>query len=223
MTGAVTHPRRRGGRQFIPRPPVWSEETDTPWELGSHWTTDQLTTGLPEKSEPARPTFADAKMSAVLVVLADGADGAEVLLTRRSMHMRSHRGEMSFPGGRSDPGETPVETALREAEEEVGLDTSAPRIVGELPHLSTVVSHSYIVPVVCRMEHRPALSPQTDEADRVMWTPISDLTLPGTYHLEHWGHPPLDRPLHFFDLDDETIWGATAHMLVKLLVRSAQH
>ena len=223
MTGAAAHPRRPGGRQFIPRPPVWTEETDTPWGLGERWDADQLTVGVPNRSEPASPTFADAKLSAVLVVLADGADGAEVLLTRRSMHMRSHRGEMSFPGGRSDPGETPVETALREAQEEVGLDTSAPRIIGELPHLSTVVSHSYIVPVVARMDHRPTLSPQTEEADRVMWTPISDLTLPGTYHLERWGHAPLDRPLHFFDLDDETIWGATAHMLVKLLEIGPRH
>ena len=50
-----------------------------------------------------------------------------------------------------------------------------------------------------------------------MWTPIADLTKPGTYHSERWGIPPLDRPLHFFLLDDETVWGATARMLVDLL------
>lgn len=210
-------PRRPGGHQAIPRPEVWSEESIPPWELDSSWSTDELLAGVPDHSAPATPTFAGAKVSAVLVAIADGDAGAEVLLTRRSMHMRNHRGEMSFPGGRCDPGETPVETALREAEEEVGLDPMSPSVVGELPHLSTVVSRSYIVPVVARMEDRPILTPQTDEADRVLWTPIAEFTRPGTYHLERWGHAPLDRPLHFFDLDDETVWGATAYMLFELL------
>ena len=62
----------------------------------------------------------DARHSAVLVPLYDGPDGAEVLLTRRSQALRNHRGEVSFPGGRMDPGETPLQTALREAHEEVG-------------------------------------------------------------------------------------------------------
>ena len=211
--------RRSGGRQVIPRPEVWTEESDPPWEVGTRWTVDELIAGVPVHSAPATPTFAGAKVSAVLIALADGEEGAEVLLTRRSMHMRNHRGEMSFPGGRSDPGESPVETALREAEEEIGLDPGAPTVVGELPHLSTVVSRSYIVPVVSRMDRRPTLVPQTDEADRVMWTPIFELTRPGTYHIERWGSPPFDRPLHFFDLDDETIWGATAYMLFELLTR----
>ena len=55
----------------------------------------------------------------------------------------------------------------------------------------------------------------------MLWTPISELTAPGVYHVERWGAPPLDRPLHFFELDDETVWGATAHMLVDLLSAAA--
>ncbi|MGA9275910.1 MAG: CoA pyrophosphatase [Ilumatobacter sp.] len=169
------------------------------------------------ESMPVLPPFPDARNSAVLLVLADGPQGAEVLLTRRSMQLRNHRGEISFPGGRCDPGETPIETALREAHEEVGLDARRPTVVGELEHLSTIVSKSYIVPVVATLDERLDLSPQTFEADRVMWTPIAELTRPGTYHRERWGLPPLDRPLHFFDLDDETVWGATARILVDLL------
>ena len=213
--------RRPGGRQVIPRPAVWTEERDAPWPAGARWSTDELVADLPPAaSTPAVPTFPGAKVSAVLVALADGADGAEVLLTRRSMHLRNHRGEVSFPGGRGDPGETPVDTALREAHEEVGLDPVRPVVVGELSHLSTVVSRSYIVPVVARLDHRPPLVPTSHETDRVMWTPITELTRPGTYHRERWGRAPLDRPLHFFHLDDETIWGATAHMLVQLLTRA---
>jgi 8-oxo-dGTP pyrophosphatase MutT (NUDIX family) len=168
------------------------------------------------------PSFPDARVSAVLIALFDGDDGPEVLLTRRSMHMRNHRGEISFPGGRLDPGETPVQTALREAEEEVGLDPDLPVVVGELAHLNTIVSRSYIVPVVSVLEERPAVEPRTGEVDRVMWTPLAELTRPGTYRMERWGTAPMDRPLHFFELDDETVWGATAHMLVDLLTYSSR-
>ena len=209
--------RRPGGNQHIPRPAVWTEHHDAPWETHARWTVDELLAPVPAAAGPVAPSFPDARISAVLIALADGPDGAEVLLTRRSMELSSHRGEISFPGGRLDPGETPIETALREADEEVGLDPTAPVVVGELEHLNTIVSRSYIVPVVSRVDHRPELAPQTMEVDRVMWTPIGELTRPGTYRVERWGSPPLDRPLHFFELDDETVWGATAHMLVELL------
>jgi len=213
-------PRRPGGAQRIPRPEVWSAHDETPWPLGAAPTAEQVLRAVPHSSSPVAPAFAGARVSAVLVAVADGPNGAEVLLTRRSMELRSHRGEISFPGGRLDPGETPPETALREAHEEVGLDPAASSLVGELDHLNTVVSHSYIVPVVGRLDSRPPLEPRTMEVDRVLWTPIAELTRPGTYRLETWGQPPFERPLHFFELDDETIWGATAHMLVDLLTRS---
>ena len=212
--------RRPGGNQQIPRPDVWTEHHDPPWEMNATWTIDDLLIDLPQQSAPLLPSFPDARVSAVLIALVEGERGAEVLLTRRSMLLRNHRGEISFPGGRLDPGETPLETALRESHEEVGLDPSLPRIVGELGHLNTIVSRSYIVPIVSVLPERPDLSPRTSEVDRVLWTPLSELTRPGTYRMERWGHPPLDRPLHFFELDDETVWGATAHMLVDLLTRA---
>ncbi len=221
--------RRPGGAQKIPRPVAWTADHNAPWPLGGAPTASDLLAPLPSAQAPITPAFSGARISAVLVALIDGPTGAEVLLTRRSMEMRHHRGEVSFPGGRLDPGETPLDTALREAHEEVGLDPAASTIVGELTHLNTVVSRSYIVPIVARLDHRPELEPQTMEVDRVLWTPISELMRPGTYHaenwhvenwhVENWGDPPLDRPLHFFELDDETVWGATAHMLVDLITR----
>lgn len=213
--------RRAGGNQTIPRPDVWSEDRETPWVSPHEWTIDGLVSAVEPRSVAPAPAFPDARLSAVLIALAEGPTGPEVLLTRRSMMLRNHRGEISFPGGRMDPGETPVETALRESCEEVGLDPSLPRIVGELEHLNTIVSRSYIVPIVSVLPDRPTdLAPLTGEVDRVLWTPIADLTREGTYHLERWGTPPMDRLLHFFDLDDETVWGATAHMLVNLLSRA---
>ena len=155
----------------------------------------------------------------MLVALADGEEGAEVLLTRRSRHLRTHKGEISFPGGRMDPGETPAETALREAHEEVGLDPTLVTLFAELDHLSTVVSRSHIVPVVGRLPAVVPLGPASPEVERVMWLPLAELVRPDTYHSERWGRSPTDRLLHFFELDDETVWGATAHMLVDLLSR----
>ena len=116
-----------------------------------------------------------------------------MLLTRRSRHLRSHRGEVSFPGGRIDPGETPAGAALREAFEEVGLDPGAPRVVGELDHLSTVSSRSHIVPVVATLPGRPIVHPASAEVERVLHVPLADLLRPGTYREERWGSPPLDR------------------------------
>jgi 8-oxo-dGTP pyrophosphatase MutT (NUDIX family) len=215
-------PPRRGGDQQIPRPDVWTEHDRPPWPPGVSTAVGDLVDPVPEHAAPLLPSFPDARVSAVLIALVEGPDGAEVLLTRRSMEMRNHRGEISFPGGRLDPGETPVQTALREAHEEVGLDPSAPTVVGELAHLNTIVSRSYIVPIVSVLDHRPDLEPRTAEVDRVFWTPISELMLPGVYRQERWGQPPMDRPLHFFELHGETVWGATAHMLVDLLTYSSR-
>jgi 8-oxo-dGTP pyrophosphatase MutT (NUDIX family) len=163
------------------------------------------------------PPFPGARNSAVLVVLLEDGSGPEVLLTRRAAHLRNHRGEISFPGGRMDAGESPADTARREADEEVGLDPALVTVHGELDHLSTVVSNSYIVPVVASVATRPSLVGAPSEVDRVLWVPLAELAREDTYHEESWGAPPLDRPLHFFELDDETVWGATGRMLAQLL------
>ena len=102
-----------------------------------------------------RLEYPGARHSAVLVALFPGDEGAEVVLTRRARTLRNHRGEVSFPGGRMDPGETPVEAALREAYEEVALDPALVTVVGELDHLATLVSRSHIVPVVGTLADRP--------------------------------------------------------------------
>jgi hypothetical protein len=83
-----------------------------------------------------------------------------------------------------------------------------------------VVSRSYIVPKVATVAERLPLVGQTMEVDRVLWVPLAELTRADTYRSERWNHMSTDRVLHFFHLDDETVWGATAHMLVDLLRRS---
>lgn len=182
-------------------------------------TTAAVAQAVAEASPPpdTQPDFADARLSAVLVALADGPQGAEVLLTRRSMQLSNHRGEVSFPGGRLDPGESFVDAALREAYEEVGLPPASVEVVGQLHPMGTWVSRSWIVPVVARLAAPLALVGHEAEVDRVLWVPLHDLTRPGTFR-EEWWHTDLgERPIFFFELDDETVWGATARMLHQLL------
>jgi mutator protein MutT len=167
--------------------------------------------------DPA-PPIDTLRSSAVLVVVTDGPEGAEVLLTRRSEALRSHRGEISFPGGRLDAGETFEVAALREAHEEVALDPAVVQLRGRLDPISTMVSRSFIVPVVGTVDHRPeTLEPAAAEVQRIMWVPLAELTRADTFREEVWDFNGERRPMFFFELDDETIWGATARMLHQLL------
>lgn len=171
----------------------------------------------PVGSRRLEPAFVDARTSAVLVVLHDGPNGPEVLFTKRSMHLRHHRGEISFPGGRLEPGETPADAALREAWEEVALDPATVTLHAELDHISTVVSQSYIVPVVGSVRERPELRAHDAEVDAILWVPLTELVHPEAFREELWGTPLVERPIHFFEIPGETIWGATARMLHQLL------
>ncbi|MCB1000391.1 MAG: CoA pyrophosphatase [Acidimicrobiales bacterium] len=214
-------PRRRGGDQFIPRPDQWRLGGAAPWASGRrpHGIRLDELLDVVRARVPGRlaPPFPDARNSAVLIVLHDTPQGPEVLFTKRASHLRNHRGEISFPGGRMDPDETPIDTALREAWEEVALDPGLVTVHGELDHLSTIVSRSYIVPVVATVDVRPELTPHDAEVARILWVPLDVLADADTYREEWWGTPDLERPIHFFELEDETVWGATARMLHQLL------
>lgn len=212
----------RGGRQVIPRPDAWRLGDPAPWVGGTapRAVDDVVRRVAADPPRTLAPPFPGARPSAVLVLLHDGPTGPEALFTKRAAHLRHHRGEISFPGGRLEPGESPVEAALREAWEEVALPSDVVRVHGELDHLSTVVSQSYIVPIVASVSGRPPLLAHPGEVERVLWVPLAELADPVAYREERWGTPPLDRAVHFFDLDDETIWGATARMVHELLRRA---
>ncbi len=171
--------------------------------------------------QPPAQLSEGVRASAVLIALFDGDQGAEVLLTRRAWHLRSHKGEVCFPGGRQDDGETPVQAALREAHEEVLLDPSQVMLVGELDHLATLVG-GLIVPIVARLDRRPVLSAGTSEVDRIFTTPLVDFLRADTFSEEHWTRDDMTFPVTFFELDDETVWGATARLLRDLLVLATE-
>lgn len=159
----------------------------------------------------------------MLVPLFDDDGEAWVVLTRRAQHLRTHKGEIAFPGGRQDDGETIVEAALREAREEIGLDSDDVEIIGELDHLATLSSNSSIVPFVGALPSRPAqLTANPSEVEAVLTVTLAELLDDSVFRSEWWPWQDEtglvgDRPIYFFDLDGDTIWGATARMLVNLL------
>jgi hypothetical protein len=99
----------------------------------------------------------------------------------------------------------------------VGLSPSAVQIRGRLEPISTMASRSFIVPVVGTLESHPVLTPAAAEVERILWVPLAELTREDTFREELWDFDGGRRPIFFFELDDETIWGATARILHQLL------
>jgi 8-oxo-dGTP pyrophosphatase MutT (NUDIX family) len=156
--------------------------------------------------------------AAVLVPLFEEDDQARVILTRRSGRLRSHTGEVSFPGGRLEPGEAPLAAALREAGEEVGLVEDDVEILGQLEPLATLSSRSGITPFVGVLPARPVLHPNPHEVEHAFDVALSELMDEAVYREEIWDTEWADnRPVHFFDLPEDIVWGATARILHELL------
>jgi 8-oxo-dGTP pyrophosphatase MutT (NUDIX family) len=219
----VTDPSvRRGGPQFIPRPPGARPGGPPPW---AGVAVDDLRLDLARVREvlgaasPANPPpwrVPNARTAAVLIPLFEEDGELRVLLTRRSSDLRNHRGEVAFPGGGRHGDEPLVTTALREAHEEIGIDPSSVEILGELDHLATIVSGFEIVPFVGALPGRPAVHPNPAEIERVFDVPVAELLADGVFRQETWAIP-VERTIAFFELEGETVWGATASILRHLL------
>jgi 8-oxo-dGTP pyrophosphatase MutT (NUDIX family) len=167
---------------------------------------------------PASQLPFEGKPAAVLVPVFEDDGQARVILTRRSSRLRSHTGEVSFPGGRLDPGEAPLAAALREAGEEIGLVADDVEILGQLEPLATLSSRSGITPFVGALSARPVLRPNPHEVELAFDVPLAVLMDEAVYTEERWDTPwAEDRPVHFFHLPDDIVWGATARILHELL------
>ena len=216
---------RSGGAQNILRPETARVINENPFaglnvSALSALNSLEIVSGAIAKFRPdpqLQKPQAMARPSAVLVGLFQSARGVEVILTRRSHQLTNHRGEISFPGGRLDEGETAIDAALREMQEEIGINPSEARVIAELSAISTVVSNSHIVPIVARFVERPKMQPMNSEVDRVFTVPLNELIRSDTYSQEHWKFPDRELQINFFYLDDETIWGATARMLLQVM------
>jgi 8-oxo-dGTP pyrophosphatase MutT (NUDIX family) len=164
--------------------------------------------------------------SAVLVAMFEESGETRVILTRRSRALRLHQSEVSFPGGRLDPGESPSECALREAREETGLHPDSVELLGHLSPLSTFSSKSYVTPVVGFLGERPTIVANPAEVEQVFDVELATLVAEDVFREERWRTTvaiPTELaedgsfPVWFFELEGDTVWGATARVLVELL------
>lgn len=171
---------------------------------------------LPARLRPLAPRTipTGVRHSAVLILLAEGSRGPDVLLTGRASTLRSHAGQPAFPGGRCDPGETAVQAALREGEEETGLDPASVRPVALLPELFLGPSANLVRPVLGHW-HTPGPVSVVDPAETssVARVPLSELADPanrGRVRFREFASPA-------FDVADLVVWGFTAGLLDLLL------
>jgi 8-oxo-dGTP pyrophosphatase MutT (NUDIX family) len=157
--------------------------------------------------------------AAVLVPLVEHDEGVTILLTRRADTLRNHTGQVAFPGGRCDPGELPWETALREAQEEIGLDPGHVTIAGLSSGYQTRTGFD-ITPVVGFVRPGFALAPNPEEVADVFETPFAFLMDPGNHERRFLEQADgLRRYFYSMSHEDQVIWGVTAGMLRALYER----
>lgn len=199
-------------------PPVPAERLDPAWlrrhfAAGGDW--------APEwPGDGARFSDREPAAASVLVPLVQRPEGLQVLLTRRTAHLRDHAGQISFPGGRAEDHDADhAATALREAQEEVGLDPAQVEVIGRLPAYTTVTSF-VVTPVVALVTPPVAFALDTFEVEEAFEVPLAFLMTPAHHHRHEWEVAGLRR--RFLSMPwqgaggEYFIWGATAAMLRNL-------
>lgn len=174
----------------------------------------------PQDSELVRKTahLSGGRQSAVLMLFGpDGAGGESVVLTERAWTLRQHPGQVSFPGGRIDPEDDgPVDAALREAEEEIGLDRSGVHVVGRLPLLPLSVTGFSVTPVLAWWPRpTPVRVVDTAEVGRVEVVPLAELVDPANRFTSV--HPARHYAMPAFEVRGLYVWGFTAAIIDETL------
>jgi 8-oxo-dGTP pyrophosphatase MutT (NUDIX family) len=159
---------------------------------------------------------AEIRPAAVLMPLLRRDDGLMMLLTRRTAHLQQHAGQISFPGGRAEPEDASLEdTALREAEEEIGLARGDVEVLGRLHDYITVTGYR-VTPVV-GLIHEPApFKPDEHEVAEVFEVPLRFLLDPANHQRNSVIHEGRQRRYYAIPYLQYYIWGATAGMLMNL-------
>jgi 8-oxo-dGTP pyrophosphatase MutT (NUDIX family) len=155
----------------------------------------------------------DARIAAGLLLLYPGDRGASIALTVRASGLKRHAGQVSLPGGATDPGETLTQAALREAHEEIGVDPATVRILGELTPVYVLVSGFTLHPVVGITHARPSFKPAAHEVDAVVEVSIEDLQDASSIRQGTRTREGVAIEYPYFDLKGHQVWGATAMIL----------
>ncbi len=156
---------------------------------------------------------AESRPAAALLLLYPTETGAAVALTVRASGLARHAGQISLPGGATDPGETLAQAALREAAEEIGVDPAAVRVLGELTPVHVLVSGFTLHPVVGITDRRPDFLPAPDEVDEILEVSLEDLRDASRIRQGTRIREGVAVEYPYFDLLGHQVWGATAMVL----------
>ncbi|MEL6920194.1 MAG: CoA pyrophosphatase [Pseudomonadota bacterium] len=172
-----------------------------------------------ERESPFKP-------AAVLIGIANRGDDAMVILTQRAAHLSSHSGQIAFPGGKIDAGETPIEAALREADEEIGLSSDEVTVLGAMGTYYSGSGYS-ITPVIATVNDQASFSINRDEVAELFEVPLRFLMDRQNRTLESRFWKGKERHYYVMDFDDPNraleeprrIWGVTAGIIATVQER----
>ena len=158
------------------------------------------------------------KHAAVLVPIILDGDEPHLLLTRRTDTLSTHKGQVAFPGGRTEEDDVDrTATALREAEEEVGLPRGHVDILGLLDDFPTVTGDTIVTPVIGVVRRLPPLRAEPGEVARIFQIPFSALQEKERWYIRQWDFEGKPHPVYYFDWDGETLWGLSAFITLQVL------
>jgi len=155
----------------------------------------------------------DARIAAGLLLVYPGARGPSIPLTVRASGLKRHAGQISLPGGATDPGETLAQAALREAHEEIGVDPAHVRILGELTPVHVLVSGFTLHPIVGITDDRPSFTLDANEVDELIEVSVEGLQDASAIRQGTRTREGVAIEYPYFDLMGHQVWGATAMIL----------
>lgn len=194
-------------RQLLARPAAASSDYD-------------LNPEIRHSTAPLAGPVPALRPAAVLIAVQPHAGGARVILTKRASHLKHHPGQVAFPGGKIEPFDGSAErAALRESQEEIGLDPAQLRLLGRLPDHETVTGF-LVTPVLALVEGDFQPRPEPGEVEEVFDVPLQHLLTPARYSIESriWRGQP--RRFYTVPWGPYYIWGATARILRGLAART---
>lgn len=159
----------------------------------------------------------DCRAAAALLLLYPKRGQVHTLLTLRTTHLPTHQGQVSLPGGGVRRSEKLIDAALREGQEEVGIDPQYLEVIGLLSPLHIPVSRFILHPVVALAEKRPRIHPQAGEVAQILEVPLRSLGEPARVRAETWVYEGRVYRVPFFQVEDSKVWGATAMVLSEFL------
>jgi 8-oxo-dGTP pyrophosphatase MutT (NUDIX family) len=155
--------------------------------------------------------------AAALLLLYPKAGEVHTLLTVRTNHLPTHQGQVSLPGGGVRAGEKFIDAALREGQEEIGIDPEQVEVLGMLSALHIPISRFILHPVVAIADERPSIHPQEGEVARVLEVSLRALGEPARVRAETWVYQGQVYRVPYFQVENSKVWGATAMVLSEFL------